>query len=67
MSVAKIIEVSARSSESLEAAIELGVERASKTVNHIKSAWVKETHVEVDGGKVTAYRVVLKVTFLLDE
>lgn len=65
MSVAKVIEITARSSDSVEAAIEHGIARASKTVDNIQSAWVKEMHAEVDDGKVTGYRVDLKVTFLL--
>ena len=66
MSVAKVIEISARSTDSFEAAVEHGIERASRTVDKIQSAWVKEMHVEVDDGGVTGYRVDLKVTFLLD-
>jgi flavin-binding protein dodecin len=66
MSVAKIIELSAESPKSFEAAIQDGISRASKTVHGIKSAWVKEQHVVIDKGKVTLYRVDLKVTFVLD-
>lgn len=66
MSVAKVIEITARSSDSFEDAITKGVAKASKTVNNIKSVWVKEMHAEVDGGKVTTYQVDMKVTFVLD-
>ncbi|MDF0664784.1 MAG: dodecin family protein [Nitrospira sp.] len=66
MSVAKIIEISAESSTSFEDAIVQGVAKASKSIHGIKSAWVKEQHVVVENGKVTLYRVDLKVTFLLD-
>ena len=66
MSVAKIIELSAESPKSFEDAIKDGITRASKTVHGIKSAWVKEQHVVIDNGKVTLYRVDLKVTFVLD-
>ena len=66
MSVAKIIEISSESPKSLEDAIQDGIAKASKTVPGIKSAWVKEQHVVVDNGKVTSYRVDLKVTFVLD-
>ena len=65
MSVAKVIEISAESSESLEDAIAQGVARAGETVKNIQSAWVKEQHVQVQGGRVTGYRVHLKVTFML--
>ena len=66
MSVAKIIEISSESPKSFEDAIQDGITRASKTIHNIKSAWVKEQHVVVDNGKVTLYRVDLKVTFVLD-
>lgn len=66
MSVAKIIEISAESPKSFEAAIQDGISRASKTIHNIKSAWVKEQHVVVETGKVVMYRVDLKVTFILD-
>jgi len=66
MSVAKIIEISSESTTSFEDAVQQGVARASKTIHNIKSAWVKEQQVVVDNGKVTLYRVDLKVTFILD-
>ncbi len=66
MSVAKIIEISSESPKSFEDAIVEGINRASKTVRNIKSAWVKEQHVVVENGKVALYRVDLKVTFVLD-
>lgn len=66
MSVAKVIELTAESNESFEAAIREGVAKAGETVRNIKSAWVKEQQVVVDGGAITAFRVDLKVTFVLD-
>lgn len=66
MSVAKIIEISCESPKSFEDAIQSGITRASKTVHNIKSAWVKEQQVVIENGKVTMYRVDLKVTFILD-
>ena len=66
MSVAKIIEISSESTTSFEDAVQQGVTRASKTIHNIKGAWIKEQQVVVDNGKVTLYRVDLKVTFVLD-
>lgn len=66
MSVAKIIEISAESPDGFEAAIQEGIRRASKTVKHIKSAWVGDQQVEVENDKIVNYRVHLKVTFVLD-
>ncbi|THJ16566.1 MAG: dodecin domain-containing protein [Nitrospira sp. CG24B] len=67
MSVAKVIEISSESPKSFEDAIVQGITKASKSVHGIKSAWVKEQHVVVENGKVTSYRVDLKVTFVLDD
>lgn len=66
MSVAKIIEISAESSEGFEAAIREGIERAGKTVKNIRSAWVSDQQVEVKDDKIVNYRVHLKVTFVID-
>jgi len=66
MSVARVVEISATSSKSFEDAIAQGVERANKTLRNVKSAWVKEQEAQVDHGKISAFKVNLKVTFVLD-
>jgi flavin-binding protein dodecin len=66
MSVAKVIEIIATSAVSFDDAIAQGVRRASDTVSGVAGAWVKDQSVEVAGGKVTQYRVTLKVTFVLE-
>jgi len=63
MSVMKVIEVMADSSKSWEDATRNAIARASKSVDNIASAWVKDQSVGVDGDKVTKYRVTLKVSF----
>ena len=65
MSVAKVIEIIATSSKSFDDAIKQGVARASDTISGVAAAWVKDQSVEVAKGKVTLYRVTLKVTFVL--
>lgn len=65
MSVAKTSEITASSSKSFEDAIRKGVEKMSDTVNGIEGAWVKEQKVVVEDGEVTAYRVTMKVTFIV--
>lgn len=67
MSVAKVIEISANSPSSFEDAIQQGIARASQTVEDIRAAWVKEMQVKVDNGKITEYRVDMKVTFVIHE
>ncbi|MGZ4410308.1 MAG: dodecin family protein [Gaiellaceae bacterium] len=65
-SVAKVIEITAESSASFEDAIQHGITKATETVHEIRSAWVESQQVKVQHGKVVAYRVDLKVTFVLD-
>lgn len=67
MSVAKIIEITAASTDSFEDAIGRGIAKASESVRGIQGAWVKEQKVKVsDDGSITEYRVDLKVTFILE-
>jgi len=65
MSVAKVIELKCSSKKSFEEAIESGIEEASKTIKHIKGAWVAEQEVVVEDGKVQEYRVLIRVTFVV--
>jgi len=67
MSVARVTEIISSSAKSFDDAVENGVERAAKTLKNVKSAWVQDQNVVVDGGKITEYRVVLKVTFILED
>lgn len=63
MAVMKVIEVLASSTKSFEDAVQTGVSRVSKSVKGVRSAYINEQSVVVKGGKVTEYRVNLKVTF----
>lgn len=67
MTVAKVSEITAQSPKSFEDAIQQGITRAGKTIRNIQSAWVNEQNVVVRDGKVTEWRVNLRVTFLLDD
>jgi len=67
MSIAKVTEVISSSSKSFDDAVENGVERASKTLKGITGAWVSDQKVTVKNGKVDEYRVVLKISFVLDD
>jgi flavin-binding protein dodecin len=67
MSVARIVEISSTSEKSFEDAVAQGVARASKTLREIRSAWVKEQEVQVKGDKIVAWKVNLKVTFILED
>ncbi len=67
MSVARVTEIIASSSKSFDDAVEKGVERASKTLKNVTSAWVQDMKCTVDDGKINEYRVILKVTFILKD
>jgi len=67
MSVAKVTEIIASSNKGFDDAITNGIKRANKTLKNIKGAWVKDQQLTVTDGKVTEYRVVLKVTFVLKD
>ena len=66
MSVLKVIEVLANSEISWEDATRKGVAKASKSVKNIRSVYVKEHSAAVNDGKITEYRVTLKLTFELE-
>jgi dodecin len=66
MSVARVTEISSRSTQSFEDAINTGIERATQTLRNVEGAWVKEQEVKVKDGKITSYEVTLKVTFVLE-
>ena len=63
MAIMKVIEILADSKVSWEDATKKAVEKASSSVNNIKSAFVQSQSVVVKKGKVNAYRVNVKITF----
>ena len=65
MSVARITEISSSSTKSFDDAITVGIARAQKTLENVSGAWVKSQKVVCQNGKITEYRVNLKVTFVL--
>jgi flavin-binding protein dodecin len=67
MSVARVIEMSATSTHSFEDAIQQGIARATRTLRHVTSAWIKEQRVEVRDGRIAGYQVNMLVTFVLED
>ena len=65
-SVARITEISAKSTQGFEDAIRIGLDRAQKTLRNVTSAWVKEQRVTINNGNL-GYQVNMEVTFILDE
>ncbi|MCB9727773.1 MAG: dodecin domain-containing protein [Deltaproteobacteria bacterium] len=67
MSVAKSIEISSTSPKGFEDAIRRGLERTGKSLNDIRSAWIKDQQVNLQNGQVHEYQVNMKVTFVVGE
>ncbi len=67
MPVAKITEISSTSPKGFDEAIKVGLRRAEKTLRNITGAWVKSMKVDYSKGKITDYRVLLKVSFILKD
>ena len=67
MSVAKIPEIQASSKKSFDDAIQAGLSRANKTLRDVTGAWIKSQKVTVENGKITEYRVLMKVSFILQD
>lgn len=67
MSVAKILEIKASSTTSMEDAVATGLRKTAETVKNIQGAYIKETTVTTDEqGNIREWRVNLKVTFLVN-
>lgn len=67
MSVARVTEITAASAKSFDDAIKLGIDRAIKTLQNVRGAWIQDQEVVVKGDRITEYRVHMKVTFVLTE
>jgi hypothetical protein len=63
MPFAKMIEMSADSTESFQDAAKRGAEKAAERLDHVQSIWLKDQEITMKDGQVTGYKVHLKVTF----
>lgn len=61
----KKIELTGTSNESVEAAVENAIERASKTVDDMRWFEVTETRGTINNGKVEQWQATIKVGFTL--
>ncbi len=59
--------IQSSSSKSFEDAIQKGIARADKTLRNLSGAWIKSQKVVIEKGKITEYRVLLKVSFVLQD
>ena len=67
MSIARITEISATSTQSFDDAVAQGIARATKTLRGVTGAWVKEQRVSIENNSVTQYQVNLQITFVLED
>lgn len=67
MSVARVTEITAASAKGFEDAVRIGIDRAAKTLDNIRGAWIQDQEVVVDDNKVVEFRVHMKVTFVLKD
>jgi flavin-binding protein dodecin len=65
MSVARVTEITSSSKKSFQDAIEKGIARAAKTLKNVEGAWIQDQKIVVENGQIAAYRVNMKVTFIL--
>lgn len=66
MAVLKVIEVLASSEKSWEEAAQIAVSQATKSLKNIRSVYVQEQSATVKEGKITEYRVNLKLSFEIE-
>jgi hypothetical protein len=62
-SVYKVIELVGTSTESWERAANAAIERASQSLRDLRIAEVSELDMQLEGGRVLAYRAKVKVSF----
>jgi dodecin len=67
MSVARVTEISATNPNSLEDAINEGINRATSTLRNVQGAWVKDMNVLISDNNIIGYKVNLAVTFVLED
>ncbi|MDO9546598.1 MAG: dodecin family protein [Pelolinea sp.] len=68
MSIAKVTEIKSSSKTSFDDTLKTGLARASKTLQNVRSAWISSQEVLLnDAGEITEYRILMKVTFVLND
>jgi flavin-binding protein dodecin len=68
MSISRTTEIKSSSAVSFDDAMKKGIARALKTLKNVRGAWIQNQEVLIDNaGKISEYRVQMKVTFILEE
>lgn len=65
MSIVKVIEVICEGA-TVEAALQNGITEAAKTVKHIKQVNVEHVEGIVEKDKIVKFRVIAKISFLVE-
>lgn len=67
MSVVKVLELMANSTKSWEDAAQQAVTEASKSLHNIRSVYIQDMSATVENGKITQYRVTVKLSFEIEK
>ncbi len=67
MAVARVTEVVASSPKGWQEAVNEGLKRANKTLRNLTGLEVVEQKAKIENGKITEYRVKMKITFILED
>jgi flavin-binding protein dodecin len=68
MSIARTTEIKSSSALSFDDAMKKGIARARKTLANVRGAWIENQELLIDEkGKISEYRVQMKITFILEE
>jgi flavin-binding protein dodecin len=68
MAISRTTEIKSSSALSFDDAIKKGIARARKTLKNVRGAWIWNQEILLDEkGKISEYRVQMKITFLLEE
>jgi hypothetical protein len=64
--VVKVIEILAESTESWEAATQLAVTEAAKSIRNIQNVYIESLKAIVENNQIVRYRVDAKITFIVE-
>jgi dodecin len=68
MAISRTTEIKSSSATSFDDAMKKGIARAEKTLKNVSGAWIENQEVIIDRkGKISEYRVQMKITFILEE
>ena len=67
MSVGRTTEITSTSKKGFDDAIAQGIKRATKTLDNVTGAWIRDQEVVIKGETISEYKVRMMVTFLLHD